>query len=45
MAPKLAEITIYSAEEWLASSHPEDLSESTCPLADKHGECTLQMET
>ena len=45
IAPKLAEITISSAEEWLASSHPEDLSESTCPLADKHGECTLQMET
>ncbi len=44
VAPKLAEITITSAEEWLAASHPEDLSESSCPLADKHGECTLQME-
>jgi len=44
VAPKLAEITITSAEEWLAASHPEDLSESICPLADKHGECTLQME-
>jgi len=44
VAPKLAEITITSAEEWLAASHPEDLSESICPLADRHGECTLRME-
>ena len=44
VAPKLAEITITAAEEWLASSRPEYLSESICPLADKHGECTLRME-
>jgi adenylosuccinate lyase len=44
VAPKLAEITITSAEEWLASRHPEDLYENICPLADKYGECTLQVE-
>jgi adenylosuccinate lyase len=44
VAPKLTETTIASAEEWLASSRPEDISGSTCPLADKHGECTIQIE-
>jgi adenylosuccinate lyase len=43
-APKLAEITVTAAEEWLAQMHPEDHSESTCPLADRHGDCTLRME-
>ena len=44
VAPKLAERTITSAEEWLASRHPEEFSESICPLADNNGECTLRME-
>jgi adenylosuccinate lyase len=43
LAPKLTELTITAAEEWLASSHPRDLSENTCPLADKHGECIVPM--
>ncbi len=44
MAPKITERTIISAEEWLAASRPEDLSDNTCPLADKNMECTLRME-
>jgi adenylosuccinate lyase len=44
VAPKLAEITITAAEEWLASRHPGNISGSICPLADRHGECTLQIE-
>jgi adenylosuccinate lyase len=44
LAPKLTELTIIAAEEWLASSHLRDLSESSCPLADKHGKCIVPME-
>lgn len=44
VAPKLAERTITSAEEWLASRQPQEFSESICSLADNHGNCTLRME-
>ncbi len=43
-APKLAELTVTAAEEWLASMHPADLSETICSLADRHGDCTIQIE-
>jgi len=45
VAPKLTEITITAAEEWLATSRPGILPENICPLADKNGECTIRMET
>ena len=45
IAPKLTEITITAAEEWLATSHPVEVSENICPLADKDGECSIQLET
>jgi adenylosuccinate lyase len=43
-APRLAEITVTAAEEWLSQMHPEENLESACPLADRHGDCTLRME-
>jgi len=43
VAPKLAERTIISAEEWLAANPSEYLSDSICPLAGRHGECSLQL--
>jgi adenylosuccinate lyase len=43
MAPKITEITITAAEEWLATSRPGNLSEIICSLADKNGECTTRM--
>ena len=45
VAAKLTELTITSAEEWLATSRPGGFSENTCPLANKNGECTIRMET
>ena len=44
VAPKLTEITISSAEEWLASSRPGEISENICSLADRYGKCTIRME-
>lgn len=45
VAPKLAEMAVNSAEEWLANIRLMDFSEASCPLADKYGECSLHMET
>jgi adenylosuccinate lyase len=43
-AAKLAETTVTAAEEWLASMSPDEFSGSVCPLADRHGDCTLRVE-
>jgi adenylosuccinate lyase len=45
VAPKITEITIIAAEEWLATSRPGTLAAYTCPLADKNEECTIHMES
>jgi len=44
LAPKLTELTIIAAEEWLAACHPRELSENVCPLADKFDGCIVHME-
>ena len=43
IAPKLTELTIDAAEEWLAANHFQDISGGICPLAGRHGECSMQM--
>ena len=44
LAPKITELAITAAEEWLATHPPGNLSEYICPLADKNGKCTITFE-
>ena len=45
MAPKIAELAVIAAEEWLSANPAGDLSEYFCPLADKNGDCTIFFKT
>lgn len=43
-APKLTEMAIVSAEEWLATCRPSETGEIICPLAGRDGDCALGPE-
>ncbi len=44
-APKLTEMAIVSAEEWLATCRPGNINEIICPLSDKEGNCTIRFNS